>query len=46
MPKEIEKELKRLAKEKYELKKGSRAFNRYVYGTLRKLGWEPQREKK
>jgi hypothetical protein len=43
MPKELEEKLRRQACEKGL--KGERA-DRYVYGTLRKTGWEPEREKK
>lgn len=43
MPKELEKKLKREAKKKGL--KGERA-DKYVYGTLRKSGWRPSREKK
>lgn len=42
MPKELERKLKARAK-KMGLK-GERA-DRYVYGTLRKTGWKPEREK-
>lgn len=43
MPKEMEAALKRRAR-RMGLK-GERA-DRYVYGTLRKTGWKPSREKK
>lgn len=43
MPKKLEKELKAEAKRKGM--KGERA-NAYVYGTLRKTGWKPDRELK
>lgn len=43
MPKKLEEKLKRQAK-KLGLK-GERV-NAYVYGTLRKTGWKPEREKK
>lgn len=43
MPKKLEKELKREAH-----KKGltGERLSAYVYGTLRKTGWKPEREKK
>lgn len=42
MPKKMEEKLKREAK-----KKGLKGERRdaYVYGTLRKIGWKPKREK-
>lgn len=43
MPAKLERELKAEAKKKGL--KGDRA-NAYVYGTLRKTGWKPAREKK
>lgn len=43
MPKKMERELKAEAKKKGL--KGARA-DAYVYGTLRKTGWKPSREKK
>lgn len=43
MPKAEERKLKRRAR-KLGLK-GSRA-DAYVYGTLRKMGWKPKRERK
>ena len=43
MPKKFEKELRRKAKEKGM--KGEEA-DAYVYGTLRKTGWKPKKEKK
>ena len=43
MPKKLERELKRQAKEKGF--SGERA-DRYVYGTLRKTGWKPSHQKK
>jgi hypothetical protein len=43
MPKALEEKLKREAKKKGL--KGERA-DAYVYGTLRKTGWKPQRERK
>lgn len=42
MPKKLEKDLKREAAKKGL--KGERA-DKYVYGTLRKTGWKPEREK-
>jgi hypothetical protein len=43
MPKAMEEKLKKEAKKKGL--KGERA-DAYVYGTLRKTGWKPQRERK
>jgi hypothetical protein len=43
MPKKFEKELRRKAKEKGM--KGEE-MDAYVYGTLRKTGWKPKKEKK
>lgn len=43
MPKKLERELKAQAKKKGLT--GERA-NAYVYGSLRKTGWKPKREKK
>lgn len=43
MPKKMEKALKKAAKKKGM--KGKRA-NAYVYGTMRKAGWKPKRERK
>jgi len=43
MPKEIEDKLKKEAKKK-GFKEGSKKFNAYVWGTLRKLGWKPSKE--
>lgn len=43
MPEKLERELKAKARAKGFT--GDR-FRRYVYGTLRKTGWKPQREKK
>ena len=42
MPKKMERELKSEAKKKGL--KGARA-DAYVYGTMRKTGWKPEREK-
>ena len=41
MPKALERKLKREAK-----KKGIKDEDAYVYGTMRKTGWKPSREKK
>lgn len=43
MPKALERKLKRQAKKKGLGKKRAGA---YVYGTMRKTGWKPKREKK
>lgn len=43
MPKRLERELKEEAKMKGFSKEQTDA---YVYGTLRKIGWKPSREKK
>jgi hypothetical protein len=43
MPKKMEQALKKEAKKKGL--KGTRA-SAYVYGTMRKTGWKPDREKK
>ena len=42
MPKELERKLKKQAKEKGY---GEKRTNAYVYGTLREHGWKPKREK-
>lgn len=42
MPKEMERKLKRQARKKGLSKKRADA---YVYGTMRKSGWKPKREK-
>lgn len=42
MPKKLERQLKQQAAKKGL--KGERA-DKYVYGTLRKSGWKPKREK-
>lgn len=42
MPKELEQELKKRAKAKGFSKKRTGA---YIYGTMRKAGWKPSREK-
>jgi hypothetical protein len=45
MPKALEQKLKRRAR---ALKRAGKIkdINKYVYGTLRKTGWRPSREKK
>jgi len=43
MPKKLEKELKREARSRGLSKERADA---YVYGTMRKTGWKPKREKK
>ncbi|OPZ23044.1 MAG: hypothetical protein BWZ02_03336 [Lentisphaerae bacterium ADurb.BinA184] len=43
MPKELERKLKRRAK---ALGLSRQARDRYVYGTMRKTGWRPRRERK
>lgn len=43
MPKQVEKSLKAFAKKKYKSKK---AQDRYVYGTMRKMGWRPAKKNK
>ena len=43
MPKEMERKLKAQAKKKGM--KGKRA-GAFIYGTMRKTGWKPKREKK
>jgi len=45
MPKALEKALEKAARKK-GLKKNSSAWNAFVYGRMRKLGWKPEREKK
>lgn len=44
MPKEVEDKLKCGAKAK-GYRPGSKDFGAYVYGTMRKLGWAPKRER-
>ena len=44
MPKKMERELKAEAKKKFPGDKERQ--DKYVYGTLRKTGWTPKREKK
>lgn len=41
MPKKLERKLKREAREKH-----IRNIGAYVYGTLRKIGWKPKRERR
>ena len=43
MPKKMEKELKERAR---ELGLRGEHFNAFVYGTMRKTGWKPKRERK
>ena len=43
MPKELHAKLKRSGRKKGFIGK---RLDRYVYGTMRKLGWKPSREKK
>ena len=43
MPKDLEEKLIKEAKKKHL--NGER-FRAYVYGTLRKIGWKPKRERK
>ena len=43
MPKALERRLKRQAKRKGLGKKRTGA---YVYGTMRKMGWKPKRERR
>lgn len=45
MPKELERKLKAQAKKKFGSTTSVRA-RKYIYGTLRKLGWTPSRQKK
>ena len=44
MPKKLEMQLKKKAKKLFGSTKSKRA-NAYIYGTLRKIGWKPKREK-
>lgn len=44
MPKALEKKLKKTAKKKFGSSLSDRA-KAYIYGTLRKTGWKPSREK-
>ena len=43
MPKKLEQRLRRSGRKKGFIGK---RLDKYVYGTLRKLGWKPKREKK
>lgn len=43
MPKELEAKLERMAEKKHLPEKRK---NAYVYGTMRKTGWRPSRERK
>lgn len=43
MPKELE---KRLGREADKLRLKGRHRDAYIYGTLRKTGWKPKRERK
>ncbi|MEM5871458.1 MAG: hypothetical protein QW051_01155 [Candidatus Aenigmatarchaeota archaeon] len=45
MPKKLEEKLKREALKKFGSTVSERA-RRYIYGTLRKLGWVPSHQKK
>jgi hypothetical protein len=45
MPKELERRLKKEAKKKFHSTTSKRA-RKYIYGTLRKVGWVPSRQKK
>ena len=45
MPEKLEKALKKEAKKLFGTTKSKRA-NAYIYGTMRKSGWKPNREKK
>jgi hypothetical protein len=45
MPKELEDELKRRARRKFGGTTSERA-RKFIYGSLRKTGWVPNREKK
>ena len=47
MPDEIERRLKKEAYQKFpgRSKEARRKRDRYVYGTLRKMGWKPKRER-
>ena len=44
MPKELERKLRAQAKKKWP--KDKERQDAYVYGTLRKIGWEPKRPKR
>ena len=43
MPKKLEKELKKVCKERGY---SEERCNAYVYGTLRKTGWKPSKKRK
>jgi len=43
MPKAVERKLKSIARHRHYGKKRTNAF---VYGSLRKMGWKPKRERK
>lgn len=45
MPEKLERELEAEAREKFGTTKSKRA-QAYIYGTLRKVGWKPKRERK
>ena len=45
MPKDLEKRLKKEAKKKFGSTTSERA-RKYIYGTLRKVGWTPSHQKK
>lgn len=45
MPKELEEKLKKKAREKFGSTTSKRA-RKYIYGTMRKTGWKPEREKR
>jgi len=45
MPKEMERKLRAKAVKKFGSAMSERA-RRYVFGTMRKVGWKPSREKK
>ena len=43
MPKALETKLKRQARKKFGSTKSKRA-RKYIYGTMRDMGWKPKRE--
>jgi hypothetical protein len=45
MPKAMEKALKRGDRKKFKSETSKRA-RKYIYGTMRKAGWKPKREKR
>jgi hypothetical protein len=45
MPIKLERKLKKKAKKLFGSTKSKRA-RKYIYGTMRKTGWRPSREKK